>query len=107
MMPTTLAVQCLCWALLLPGHGPAQIFEWPQAAGQPLVIPHPHPGWGLPVPLRGIHGAPTGHPVPGHHHLPPATALSTVPGSSCAPQLGELHTQYPCAVPSPGLLQRC
>ena len=41
MVPLTLAVRCLRWALLLPGHGPAQIFEWPRTAGQPLVNPPP------------------------------------------------------------------
>lgn len=77
MVPPTLAVRCLCWALLLPGHGPAQIFEWPRAAGQPLVTPHPH--WGLPAPLQGIHRASMRQPVPGCHRLPPATAPDRVP----------------------------
>lgn len=86
MVPTTLAVQCLCWALLLPGHGPAQIFEWPGRQDSPLSSPTPTPAGGC----QCLCEASTGHPQ-GTLCLGIAICLQLQPSAQC-PAPAVLHS---------------
>lgn len=74
MVPPTLAVGCLCWALLFPGHCPAQIFEWPRMEEQPLVT--------TPLLRLGAASASVKHPQ-GTHKAP--SAWVSLSASSCSP----------------------